>query len=61
MRRRDESLLQSALPPIIHDPTLSFAHPALVKDFAWWTASRGEYVMSGSIGIHTESPAIPRP
>jgi hypothetical protein len=45
MRRRDESLSQSALPPIIHDPTLSFAHPALVKAFAYWNSRRRDRAM----------------
>src|SRR5260370_37102735 len=45
MRRRDESLSQSALPPITYDPTLSFAHPALVKAFTYWNSSRGERAM----------------
>ena len=51
MRRRDEWPLQRGLPPIIHDATLSFVHPALVKAFAYWNSSRRERAMPGRADI----------
>ncbi|HEY2444594.1 MAG TPA: PAS domain-containing protein [Rhizomicrobium sp.] len=56
MRGRNSSpgVSEPALPPVTYDATLSFAHPALVKAFAYWNSRRGERAMPARADIRPQ-------
>jgi hypothetical protein len=56
MRGRNPSpgLSELALPPVAYDATLAFAHPALVKAFAYWNSRRGERAMPARADIRPQ-------